>query len=257
MSPAAQSPIYQRLNRALRDLARGGEFCRGEQFLTERQISERFDVSRPTANKAVASLVAEGLLEIRKGIGTFVRGEALGYDLRALVSFTEKVLAAGKQPETRVLEFRRLRSADLDIAVRKRLALVAGEDVVYMQRLRLVDRAPVILERRYVPAELCPRLKKTAAAGSLYHFLSATCGLRVLGADEVVRAVNVSAGDARLIKMVKGAAGLLVSRVGYLESGRPLWWEQTLYRGDAYEFHNVLGGAYPARPGALLPTSKG
>ncbi|MFN9913156.1 MAG: GntR family transcriptional regulator, partial [Pirellulaceae bacterium] len=44
-----------------------------DRFLTEREIADRFGVSRPTANKALASLVSEGLLEFRRGVGTFVQ----------------------------------------------------------------------------------------------------------------------------------------------------------------------------------------
>ncbi len=72
------------------------------QFLTERQICERFDVSRATANKALSNLVVEGVLEFKKGVGTFVRGGVLDYDLRALVSFTDKASVAGKRPTTRL-----------------------------------------------------------------------------------------------------------------------------------------------------------
>jgi hypothetical protein len=39
---------------------------------------------------------------------------------------------------------------------------------------------------------------------------------------------------------------MLVRSVGYLSERRPLWSERTLYRGDAYEFHNRLGGIQSA-----------
>src|SRR5688500_1653286 len=130
-----KEPIYQQLNRELRKLP--GQ--PGDRFLTEREISSRFGVSRATANKALASLVAEGLLEFRKGLGTFVRGGTLDVDLRALVSFTDRARAAGKRPSTRVL----------------RLEFLPGP-VLRMERLRLVDDVPVILERRDVMASLCP-----------------------------------------------------------------------------------------------------
>ncbi len=101
-------PVYQQLNQLLRELVRRGDFAPGARFLTERQVVERFAVSRATANKALSNLVAEGTLEFRKGVGTFVRGGALQYDTRALASFTEKAQAAGKTPGTRVLEWQQV-----------------------------------------------------------------------------------------------------------------------------------------------------
>src|ERR1035437_2311019 len=86
-----KEPIYQQLNNHLRALITSGEDAAGTQFLTERQICERFGVSRATANKALSNLVSEGLFEFRKGMGTFVRGRGLDYNLRVLVSFTDQV----------------------------------------------------------------------------------------------------------------------------------------------------------------------
>src|SRR5436305_1998768 len=121
-----KQPIYQQLNEALRGLLGSGEFRTGARFLTERQVSEWFEVSRATANKALSNLVSEGILEFKKGIGTFVRGGVLDYDLRSLVSFTGKAAAAGKRPSTRVLDFDRILasavSARTAVALRARPA---------------------------------------------------------------------------------------------------------------------------------------
>jgi GntR family transcriptional regulator len=67
----------------------------------------------------------------------------------------------------------------------------------------------------------------------------------VEAADESIRAVNTRGADARLLKLRDGAAGMLISSVGYLSGNRPLWFERTLYRGDSYEFQNRLGGIQP------------
>src|SRR5215471_10201994 len=100
-----KEPIYQQLNAQLRAFIASGQCAIGSKFLTERQICEQYEVSRATANKALSNLVSEGLLEFRKGVGTFVRGRSLDYNLRALVSFTDKAIAAGKRPTTEVLQF--------------------------------------------------------------------------------------------------------------------------------------------------------
>ena len=106
-----KTPVYQQLNVLLRDLLRKGEFRPGDRFLTERQVSDRFGVSRATANKALSNLVSEGLLEFRAGVGTFVRGMALHYDADSLVSFTETAAAAGMAPATQVRAFSHLSAA--------------------------------------------------------------------------------------------------------------------------------------------------
>ena len=249
-----KTPIYQQLTQALRQLIRGGEFAGGVKFLTEREVSERFAVSRTTANKALSSLVSEGLLEFKKGVGTFVRNGVLDYDLQSLVSFTGKAEAVRKRPTTRVLRFQRLKADVLDADIRDALNLSVDDAVFYMERLRLADGKPVIFEHRYVVGRYCPDLKKSDLTGSLYALLTQRYQLTIAGADQVIRAIRVSGDQAQRLKLPNGSACLEVVSTGALISKHPLWWERTIYRGDAYEFRNHLGGIEATRPatGALL-----
>jgi GntR family transcriptional regulator len=245
-----RAPIYQQLNQALRDLLREGEFKEGDQFLTERQICERFDVSRATANKALSNLVAEGVLEFKKGVGTFVRGGVLDYDLRALVSFTDKAGVAGKHPTTRLLRLETTPASEIPAEVAQKLRVRPQDEVHYIERLRLANDTPVTLEHRHVVARYCPGLSKAELEGSLYAAWTDLYKLEITGADQTIRAVCLTGVDAQRLGVRSGAPALRVMSVGYLSGGIPLWWERTLYRGDAYEFHNRLGPIQTARPAA-------
>lgn len=237
-----KEPMYQQLNSHLRQLIDSGECPIGSKFLTERQLCDRFGISRATANKALSNLVSEGLLEFRKGVGTFVRGRALDYNLRALVSFTDKSRAAGKIPSTEVIEFRTVRACDVLDDVPQLLAVGPESLLHYMERIRSADGLPVILEKRYVVAEYCPHLNRDEIAGSLYELWAERYKLVIEGADEWIRAVNARGGDARALQLRDGAAAMLIRSVGYVVGHHPLWSERTLYRGDSYEFHSKLGG---------------
>lgn len=239
------SPIYRRLEERLRALL-AEKYGRGDRFLTEREIVDRFDVSRPTANKVLSGLVSAGLLEFRKGIGTFVRCDAIDYDLGALVSFTNKAQAAGKTPSTKLLKFTTLAASEIDDAVRTALAVAGDAPLWNLERLRLADGVPVILERRYIVQSLCPKLTRTQAGGSLYRAWTETHGLEIAGADDVIRAVALKGADAAALDVPRGTPAFEVIGLGRLgderlDEGRPLWWERTLYRGDQYQFHSRLG----------------
>lgn len=236
-----KEPLYQQLNSYLRQLIGSGECPIGSKFLTERQLCERFGVSRATSNKALSNLVSEGLLEFRKGVGTFVRGRALDYNLRALVSFTDKAITAGKQPSTQVLQFSSVSAKDVLDDVPQILEVGPEGALYYMERLRMADGLPVILEKRYIVAAHCPDLTAEDVRGSLYRIWTERYGLTIEGADERIRAVNARGADARALKLRDGAAGMLIHSVGCMTGHRPLWSERTLYRGDSYEFHNRLG----------------
>jgi len=243
----APPPAYRQLGFELRKLLRGGTWQPGDRFLTERDVALRFSVSRPTANKVLASLVGERVLEFRKGLGTFVSRASLDYDLRGLVSFTEKAAAAGRTPRTEVLRYRRLgpRAVPADVAVK--LKTLPGEAVYSLERLRLADEMPVILERRYIRCHFCPGLRRADVGGSIYRLWVERYSLEIAGADQTIRAVALRGEDAARLATAEGAPGLLNLSTGYLSSQEPLWLESTLYRGDCYEFVNRLG-ALVAKP---------
>jgi len=242
-----RSPVYQQLNARLR-AALAKDYRTGDRFLTEREISENFQVSRATANKALASLVSEGVLEFRRGVGTFVRRDVIDYDVRSLVSFTEKAVTAGKKPGTKVLAFGKLPAGEVPENVRTALQ-VAGDDLLWkMHRVRLADNIPVIFEHRFIVHRQCPKLTKSHAEGSLYRAWLDMRGPKIAGADAVIRAVLLTAEEAKHLQAATKSAALEVTSVGYLDDNSPLWWERTLYRSDQYEFHSRLGPIQSATP---------
>lgn len=238
---APGTPIYYQLNNQLRTMITSGEWPPGSKFLTERQICERFAVSRVTANKVLTGLMSEGLLEFRKGVGTFVRNRSLDYNLRFLVSFTEEAAAAGKRASTRVLHFSTISASKVLDDVPHLLHVDGQSSLYYVERVRCADDVPVIFEKRYIVGAYCPGLVRTDLQGSLYALWTGRFKLRIEGAEERIRAVHLRGFEARTLRVWDGAAGLLIQSVGYLEGGRPLWFERTLYRGDAYEFCSRLG----------------
>ncbi len=226
------SPVYRQLNTQLRQLIEIGEFKEGDKFLTERQVAERFNVSRITANKALANLVAEHRLEFRKGVGTFVARTVLDYNLRNLTSFTSLVESQGRKPSTRVLAFQFLEQG---------IAELHHLPCYFVERLRLADDLPVILERRYFLASLCPNLNPDDLSGSIYSLWRDRYFLQIAGAEQTIRAVNITGREADLLGVSQSSAALLNTSLGFLTLHNLFWFEQTLYRGDAYEFFNRIG----------------
>nr|ACO70916.1 transcriptional regulator GntR family protein [uncultured Verrucomicrobiota bacterium] len=247
---AVSAPLtyHHQIMARLRSLVGGRRFAPGSKFLSEREVAERFKTSRPTANKALSGLVSEGLLEFRKGVGTFVRESALDYDLRRLVSFTEQAKARGMMPGTLVLAFRRLLARDLPPEAGQALEVGGREPVFYMERVRVADRIPVIHERRYVVAAHCSSMTKADVKGSLYALWTGKFGLQLSGADACIRAVNADEVHAANLDIPRGTACLCVVATGFLKGQVPLWWEETVYRSESYEFRNQLGGVNSARP---------
>ena len=237
-----RTPLYIQLKQILKELIKSDEFRVGDKFLTERQISERFDISRVTANKALSSLVAEGVLSFRKSVGTFVEDTTpLNRFPGVLTSFTNKTLAAGKKPSTRVLRFELCCADRLPAHVQRRFSVSGGEHIIIVERLRLADDVPMILERHFFRARLFPGLTREDVATSVYDTLTKKYRLAPVAMDETLRMFAITGTNASLLGVPAGTPGFLMFFMPLDLQEVPLYFAEVVYRGDTYEFHNRLG----------------
>lgn len=237
------TPVFRQLAEALREAILRGDMAAGERVPSERALAERYGVSRATANKVLAALVSEGLLEQRKGIGTFVRTRGtLPQSLRKMKSFTAQALALGFRPRTEVLSFRETRAGDLDPKVRRELEL-DDEKVLVLERLRLLDDEPAILETRWVPAALLPGVGREDFGGSFYELLEARFGIHLSAENHSVTAVALEAPTARQLGVPAGHAALSVHSTGFIhgrDATRPIWHHHLFMRGDRYSLQSNI-----------------
>jgi GntR family transcriptional regulator len=229
---ANRGPRYVQLYRHLVAIIGSGTLEPEAQLPPERDLAEFADVSRVTVRKAVAQLVAEGLLEQRRGAGTFVRQPPakMEQSLSALLSFTEYMRARGKTSTSVII--RRglfLPTPDEQMA----LGLASGERVARVERIRSADGVSMALEYSSLPPDILPDPDQVQT--SLYDVLRAT-GCAPMRAVQRITAVNIGAEEARLINLHEGAAVLRVDRTAYLPSGRPIEFTRGLYRSDIYDF---------------------
>lgn len=235
-------PVYRQLARVCRDRLVGAGARPGDRFPSERDLARDFGVSRATANKVLSNLVAEGLLENRPGIGMFVSGnKTLHASLREMESFTEHARALGLEPKTRVLAFKRLSGRGVPAVVADGMGLGEGEAVVFVERLRLADGVPVILEFRWIRSSLVPDLRRKDLEGSCYALLEGRHGIRLAGERQKIGARALGAADAKKLEVKSGAPALVVEGAGFSEDKTAVWYQVLLYRGDRYHLENSVG----------------
>ncbi|GAA6180643.1 MULTISPECIES: GntR family transcriptional regulator [unclassified Shimia] len=233
---SGRGPRYQQLHRHISAEIRAGTLQPGDQLPPERDLAEVADISRVTVRKAVAQLVEEGLIEQRRGAGSFVAAASprLEQSLSSLVSFTETMQARGMEATSVVLD-RGLFSPNPDEMVT--LGLAAHEKVARINRLRSAGGTPVALEDSSLPRDILrdPQQVQT----SLYEVLRKD-GSAPTRAIQRVTAMNLTPSDAEKMKLPEGSAVLQIVRTGYLSSGRPIELTRGLYRSDIYDFVSEL-----------------
>jgi GntR family transcriptional regulator len=224
-----RAPLYQQLQRALRDAINKQVLASDEALPPERDLAEEFQISRITVRKAIDGLVNEGLLSRRHGAGTFVTAR-VEKSFSKLSSFSEDMLSRGRTPHSDWLS----RSAGAVTPEESMtLGLSPGTPVYRFNRIRYADGSPMALEYSTVPAFCLPSAE--AVENSLYDALEKH-GARPARALQRLRAVLFTAEQAKLIGVADKAAGLLIERRGFLKDGRPVEFTQSYYRGDAYDF---------------------
>jgi len=231
-----KEPMYQQLTGILREMIQGEQYQTGDKFLTEGEISTRFEVSRNTVNKAMTALVSEGLLEFRKGLGSYIRTKHSQYDLHSLISFTKMAESMGARAATKVLQFNKVKGRDLDDHVLASLEGDKKSDFYFMRRLRLLNDRPSILEERFVSADLTPALKKSDVAGSIISLWTEKYKLSLAGAEQTLSAVLAGKEEAELLRMKEGEPAMLRESTGFADGNKPLWYEKTLFNGSDYVF---------------------
>lgn len=204
----------------------------GEALPQERELAERFDVSRMTVRQALRSLAEDGLIYSIRGIGTFVSGGRISKGLK-LTSFSEDMRGRDMEPSSRVLSATEKPATD-DIALK--LELAPGLSVYTIERLRLADGVPMCRETIYLPAHLFPHLLQFDLGSSLYKLMAEQYRVRVENATQRVSSELVSSTDADLLGVPRRSPSLVVSRQGADEKGRLVEYAVSVYRGDRYDY---------------------
>jgi len=229
LDESSAQPLYQQLQRALRGAIENGSIGPDDALPPERDLAEMLGVSRITVRKAIDELVEDGLLIRKQGSGTFVSNR-VEKNFAKLTSFSEDMRARGREPRSVWMN----RAAGT-VTPEESLTLRSspGTPVFRFHRIRYADDAPMAIEYATVIASCLTSLDEVES--SLYEALERT-GNRPVRALQRLRAVLLTADQAKLLKAQEGEAGLLVARVGYLKDGRAVEYSQSYYRGEIYDF---------------------
>ncbi|HEX4584195.1 MAG TPA: GntR family transcriptional regulator [Burkholderiaceae bacterium] len=218
---AVFAPLYRQIKDLLVESLRQGEWMPGAAIPSETELATRFQVSQGTVRKAIDELASENLLIRRQGKGTFV---ATHQEPKAQFRFL-RLAPDGGQPvaaHSRFLECSRIR-ANGEIAAR--LGLRAGAPLIHVRRVLLFGDRPRVLDDIWLPAVAFRNLSAELLAqytGPLYGLFEREFGVRMIRAEEQLRAVAASAEDAEALQIAPGSPLLRIDRVAFTYGDRPI-----------------------------------
>ncbi len=238
----AFSPLYQQIKGLILQSLQSGEWKPGEVIPSEMDLAARFKVSQGTVRKAIDELAAENLVVRRQGKGTFVATHAeqqVQYRFLKLQPDNGDTRSEGPAERT-IVDCKRLR-ASAEIA--RALSLRSGDTVLQVRRVLAFSGVPTILEDLWLPGTpfkglTAERLRDSH--GPMYAMFETEFGVRMVRADEKIRAVNPDAEQAKLLDVSTTAPLLSVERVAYTYNDTPMELRRGLYRTDTHHYRNNL-----------------
>ncbi|MCB1915264.1 MAG: GntR family transcriptional regulator [Rhodocyclaceae bacterium] len=233
------SPLYRQIKSLILQALEAGEWRPGQAIPSEQELAVRFSVSQGTVRKAIDEMAAENLLVRKQGKGTFVASHS---DPRAMFRFLRLVPDDDSIPHRESIPLECWRAKAGHEASRI-LAIEPGAPIMIVRRMLKFATTPVVVDEIYLPGEIFQGLTLEVLQSwrsSLYSLFESRFGLRMIRADEKIRAVAADKATADILQVEDGTPLLSVERVTYTYGDRPVEWRRGLYLTEAHYYHNEL-----------------
>lgn len=227
-------PIYYQMIQFIRRQVENHFWNEDDIIPSERELCEKNGISRMTVRQAIESLVSEGILYRKKGIGTFVARQKVDQVLVKPTNFTADMLSIGMKPSSKTLRCGIL-AATKEIA--KMLKINEGDSVIELCRLRLADDKPMAVEQAFILKDAAQSILNTPMDNkSLYTVLKDECGLTVVLAKQTIQMTYSNQEFSHILNIKLDSPTFLMDRIDYLSDSRPIEYVKSYYRADRYKF---------------------
>ena len=225
--------LKTQLQRALRDRIISGYYAPGSQFPSEAELVDEYNVSRTTVRSSLAALEAEGLIQRRWGVGTFVSDRSLiANQIEEALDFYELISASGYKPAVEVLSAVPVAAGELES---HRLDVEVDSPVLRVRKIFTADGDPVIYVVNLIPLRTLGDglytevQRRPELTEPIYSFLEEQCGQRV--DYHIATLAAILARDAEItIPGIDPITPLLtMSSIGHDRDGRPVFESRSTY----------------------------
>jgi len=234
----APTPLYMQLKNVLVADIDSGQYKPHERLMSERELGEKFKVSRMTVRQALTEMIREGILYTQVGKGTYVNDSKIKQELQTLTGFTQDMRARGNVASGKVLEARII-PATLTLAAI--FSVPMNTEIVLLSRLRLSDAMPLAIEDAYIRHQVCPGiLEYDFSKESLYNILVTRYNSILVRAEQTIEASLATPKEVELLQITSPSPVLRLERLSYNEQNMLVEYVISAYRGDRYKFHTTL-----------------
>ncbi len=229
-------PRYRQVAEQLAREIAEGTLPADARIASERELAERFGISRMTARAAINILVRRGLLTRRSRARAYVARPKIRFDLSSPEGLYRQLEHAGIKPGAQVITAEKLPCRALDPKICRALALDEHEEIYHIVRLRTADDEPIALENSHFPARLFPDLLDFQLAESIYGILKKYFGVAPAQSVQELEISLLDAEWAEIMGVPVDLPTLEIRRIAFTEAGVPFEYAHDIYRGDRIIF---------------------
>ena len=226
-------PLYFQLQEILRRKILDGEYNPGDLIPSEKELQNRYGVSRITVRNAINGLVIDDLLIKKQGRGTMVAfPRMLEEGSSTLQSFTEKMEQQGLKISPEALAVVRIPATE---RITEHIHIGEGEEIIYSKRLRKVDGEPIALFENYISAGTGVT-EKDDFSGSIFTLLEKKYDIKISGSEKVIEAGIARNEDAAFLNISAGDPVLIIRYTTFDADNNCIEYAEGIYRADRYKY---------------------
>ncbi len=236
-------PLYEQIKLLITRGLANGEWHPGAAIPSEMELARRYQVSQGTVRKAIDELVMENMLVRRQGKGTFVAtltDDGTNYRFLNLLTLDGRK----EHPSSNFIGFQRGKA---DAQVAKRLGIRSGSALVVLRRVLDFAGKPVVYDDIRLPAALLKGISSAmiedhvnAHKGTLYSLYETRYQIRIISAQERIRATVADEISAPLLNVALGSPLLCVERVAFTYDKHPVEWRKSYINTENYYYFDEL-----------------
>ena len=224
---------YWQIAQDLSEKIKHGQYATGELLPSETDLTRLYNTSRETIRKALAELSVAGLIQKVKGKGSIVLNTArFAFPVSDIVTFNELNQSEQMRAQTKVLQLKK-QQLPADISSRMRLR---QPPATFIQRLRIVNEEPVIVDEDYILKKFVPVITEEQAQNSLYSYFENDLGLKIAYATKMITVETAPADITKLLKLATTDLVVFVRSLTYLQDTSFFQYTISMHRPDKFKF---------------------
>lgn len=233
-------PLHKQAESYLRQLIELDEFKDGKMLPNEVELSEQLKMSRNTLRQAINTLVSDGLLIRKRGVGTRVAEKNIYSEATNWLSFSQEMKILGLEIENFELHITRQKPSE---EARSFFSITNDSKVLRIERLRGKVNFPFV----YFTSEFNPSIPLDGTENfnrPLYDILRNDYQIIVKTSKEEISAAPANNFIASKLEIETGDPILIRKRAVSDKNGKPVEYNIGWYRADSftYKIESVRSG---------------